>query len=82
MATLGRATSKLLKNITISPIIQRNVNNVKCKNPYKSVFTTCVCVFGGSLVFYVVNKYGKQNTVYALKAKVSYVNYVITPVYL
>lgn len=35
----------------------------------KKVLTTCVCVFGGGVALYTVNKYAKRNTVYALKAK-------------
>ncbi|XP_075984382.1 mitochondrial calcium uptake 3 isoform X4 [Anticarsia gemmatalis] len=69
MATLSRTSTKLLRNLQFSPVLTRNFSNVRSDNSLKKVLTTCVCVFGGGVAFYAFNKYGKKNTVYALKAK-------------
>ncbi|XP_021183265.2 calcium uptake protein 3, mitochondrial isoform X2 [Helicoverpa armigera] len=69
MATLSRTSTKLLRKIQFSPVFTRNFSNVKSDNSLKKVLTTCVCVVGGGVAFYAVNKYGRKNTVYALKAK-------------
>ncbi|KAM3962153.1 mitochondrial calcium uptake 3 [Aphomia sociella] len=70
MATLSRTSSKLVRKLQFSPVFTRNICNVRLNNnSYKSVLTTCACVFGGGVVFYAIKSYGKANTVYALKAK-------------
>ena len=73
MATLSRTSTKILRKIQFSPVITRNFSNVKSENSLKKVLTTCVCVVGGGVAFYAINKYGRKNTVYALKAKVSHI---------
>ncbi|XP_049885649.1 calcium uptake protein 3, mitochondrial isoform X3 [Pectinophora gossypiella] len=69
MATLSRTPSKLFKKLYFSPVLTRNFSNIKYGNSYKNVIKTCACVFGGGVLFYAVNKLGRRNTVYALKAK-------------
>ncbi|CAH0596472.1 unnamed protein product [Chrysodeixis includens] len=69
MATLSRTSTKLLRKLQFSPVFTRNFSNVKGNNSLTKVLTTCVCVVGGGVAFYAVNKYGRKNTVYALKAK-------------
>ncbi|XP_022815426.1 calcium uptake protein 3, mitochondrial isoform X2 [Spodoptera litura] len=69
MATISRTSTKLFRKIQFSPVLTRNFSNVKSDNSLKKILTTCVCVAGGGLAFYAVNKYGRKNTVYALKAK-------------
>ncbi|KAG7309381.1 hypothetical protein JYU34_005340 [Plutella xylostella] len=69
MATLTRSSAKLLKKVQISPISTRNLSNVKFQYQYKNVLTTCACVFGGGVLYYAANRYGKENTVFALKTK-------------
>lgn len=71
MATLSRTPTILIKKINFSPILYRNYSHVKTNNLHKNILKTCACVFGSGLLFYAANKYGKKNTVYALKAKVS-----------
>lgn len=72
MATISRTSTKLFRKIQFSPVLTRNFSNVKSDNSLKKILTTCVCVAGGGFAFYAVNKYGRKNTVYALKAKVSH----------
>ncbi|XP_035453066.1 calcium uptake protein 3, mitochondrial isoform X3 [Spodoptera frugiperda] len=69
MATISRTSTKLFRKIQFSPVLTRNFSNVKSDNSLKKILTTCVCVAGGGFAFYAVNKYGRKNTVYALKAK-------------
>ncbi|XP_068619503.1 calcium uptake protein 3, mitochondrial isoform X2 [Battus philenor] len=69
MATLGRTSSKLFKNFSILPVLSRDIKRVSYKNANKTAWTTCACVFGGVVVFYVANRSYRANTVYALKAK-------------
>ncbi|XP_026735735.1 calcium uptake protein 3, mitochondrial isoform X4 [Trichoplusia ni] len=69
MATLSRTSTKLFRKLQFSPVFTRNFSNVKGNNSLTKVITTCVCVVGGGVAFYAVNKYGRKNTVYALKAK-------------
>ncbi|KAL4706377.1 hypothetical protein ACJJTC_018476 [Scirpophaga incertulas] len=69
MATLGRTTLSLLRKVRLNPVITRNYSYVKGEKVYKKVFTSCVCVLGGSIVYYTVKSDHNKNTVYALKAK-------------
>lgn len=72
MATLSRTSSKLLKKVQYSPILTRNFSNEKLGKQITKVFTTCACVFSGGLAYYAAQYYGRRNTVFALKAKVSH----------
>lgn len=79
MATLSRTPTILIRKIHFPPVFYRNYGHIKSNNLYKNIFKTCAYVFGGGLLFYAANKYGKKNTVYALKAKVSYRTRIATP---
>nr|XP_013189972.1 unnamed protein product [Amyelois transitella] len=68
MATLSRSSSKLLK-LQYSPVLTRSLSSAKVNKSFNNVLTTCACVFGGALSLYAIKRYGKANTVYALKAK-------------
>ncbi|XP_013189971.2 calcium uptake protein 3, mitochondrial isoform X1 [Amyelois transitella] len=68
MATLSRSSGKLLK-LQYSPVLTRSLSSAKVNKSFNNVLTTCACVFGGALSLYAIKRYGKANTVYALKAK-------------
>ncbi|KAI5645849.1 EF-hand domain pair domain-containing protein [Phthorimaea operculella] len=60
---------KIKREVVTPPLLSRNFSYQKYGYSYKRVVMACACVLGGTVLYYGTNRFSKNRTVHALKAK-------------